>query len=54
VRPTAQALIEDKSHHYDKMTVKDPKSEQNAIYYFNIDKPFDWLNNRLKSKSKIT
>ncbi|HBB88328.1 MAG TPA: hypothetical protein DC047_11995 [Blastocatellia bacterium] len=50
VRPTAQALIEEKSHHYDKMTVTDPKSEQNAIYYFNIDKPFDWLNNSLKTK----
>jgi hypothetical protein len=50
VRPTAQALIEEKSHHYDKMTVTDPKSEQNAVYYFNIDKPFNWLGNNLKSK----
>lgn len=50
VRPTAQALIEDKSHHYDKMTVTDPKNDQNATYYFNIDKPFNWLNNSLKIK----
>jgi hypothetical protein len=50
VQPTAQALIEDKNHHYDKMTVTDPKSEQNSIYYFNIDKPFNWLNNSLKIK----
>lgn len=50
VRPTAQELIEEKSHHYDKMTVTDPKSEQSAIYYFNIDKPFAWLGNSLKKK----
>ena len=50
VRATTQALIEDKSHHYDKMTVKDPKTEQEVTYYFNIDKPFNWLGNSLKSK----
>ncbi|MEO7971048.1 MAG: DUF4919 domain-containing protein [bacterium] len=50
VRPTAQALIEDKSHHYDKMTVTDPETQQRATYYFNIDKPFNWLGNSLKSK----
>lgn len=50
VRATAQALIEEKSHHYDKMTVTDPESQQSAIYYFNIDKPFDWLGNSLKKK----
>jgi hypothetical protein len=50
VRPTAQALIEEQSHHYDKMTVTDPKDDQNAVYYFNIDKPFNWLGNSLKTK----
>ena len=50
VRPTVQALIEEKTHHYDKMTVTDPKTEQEVIYYFNIDKPFNWLSNSLKSK----
>lgn len=50
VRATAQALIEDKGHHYDKMTVKDPKTELEAVYYFNVDKPFNWLGNSLKSK----
>jgi hypothetical protein len=50
LRPTAQALIEDKGHHYDKMTVTDPKKDQNITYYFNIDKPFNWLGNSLKNK----
>jgi hypothetical protein len=50
VRPIAQALIEEKTHHYDKMTVTDPKTEQEVNYYFNIDKPFNWLGNSLKSK----
>jgi hypothetical protein len=50
VRPTAQALIEEKTHHYDKMTVTDPKTQQEVSYYFNIDKPFNWLGNSLKSK----
>ncbi len=49
LRPTAQELIEDKAHHYDKMTVTDPKNDQNVIYYFNIDKPFNWLGNSLKN-----
>jgi hypothetical protein len=50
VQPTAQALMEDNNHHYDKMTVKDPKNEQNVVYYFNIDKPFNWLGNSFKNK----
>jgi hypothetical protein len=49
VRPAGQELIEDKGHHYDKMTVTDPKSNQKIIYYFNIDRPFNWLGNSLKS-----
>jgi Domain of unknown function (DUF4919) len=49
VRATAQALIEEKNHHYDKMTVMDPKSNQEITYYFNIDKPFNWLGNSLKN-----
>ncbi|HXL80258.1 MAG TPA: DUF4919 domain-containing protein [Pyrinomonadaceae bacterium] len=49
LRPTAQELIEDKTHHYDKMTVTDPNSNQNVIYYFNIDIPFNWLGNSFKN-----
>jgi hypothetical protein len=48
LRPSGQALIEDKGHHYDKMTAIDPKTEQSSTFYFNIDKPFNWLGNSLK------
>ena len=48
LRPAGQALIEDKGHRYDKMTAIDPKTEQSSTYYFNIDKPFNWLGNSLK------
>jgi len=50
LRPTAQALIEDNNHRYDKMTVLDPESNQTRTYYFNVDKPFNWLGNSLKNK----
>ena len=48
LQPAGQALIEDKGHHYDKMTATDPKTNQSSVYYFNIDKPFNWLGNSLK------
>lgn len=48
LRPAGQALIEDQGHHYDKMTAIDPKTNQSNAYYFNIDKPFNWLGNSLK------
>ena len=48
LQPSAQELNEDKGHNYDKMTVLDPKSHQKVTYYFNIDKPFNWLQNSLK------
>jgi len=48
LQPAGQALIEDKGHHYDKMTAVDPKTNQTIVYYFNVDKPFNWLGNSLK------
>ncbi len=45
---TAQTLVGDNGHHYDKMTAVDPKTDQSSTYYFNIDKPFNWLGNSLK------
>jgi len=48
LRVTAQALINEKGHNYDKMTAVDPKTNETLIYYFNIDKPFNWLGNSLK------
>jgi len=32
----------------DMMTSVNPKTNQSVIYYFNIDKPFNWLGNSLK------
>jgi len=48
LRVTAQALVNEKGHNYDKMTAVDPKTNETLIYYFNIDKPFNWLGNSLK------
>jgi hypothetical protein len=48
LRPTGQALINEKGHSYDKMTAVDPKTNETVVYYFNIDKPFNWLGNSLK------
>lgn len=50
LRVVSQALVEDKGRHYDKMTAKDPKTDETSVYYFNIDKPFDWLSKSLKKK----
>ena len=48
LRVTAQALINEKGHSYDRMTVLDPKTNESVVYYFNIDKPFSWLDKSLK------
>jgi len=46
-RPTGQALINKDHHNYDKMTVTDPKTNETIAYFFNIDKPYNWLGNSL-------
>jgi uncharacterized protein HemY len=48
LRPTGQALVKEKGHNFDKMTALDPKTNQSVVYYFNIDKPFNWLDKSLK------
>jgi hypothetical protein len=48
LRPTDQALVKEKGHSFDRMTALDPKTNQSVIYYFNIDKPFNWLDKSLK------
>jgi len=48
LRPNGQALIKEDGHDYDKMTALDPKTNQTVVYYFNIDKPFNWLSKSLK------
>lgn len=42
LRPIGQALVEDKGHWYDAITVIDPQTNQESKIYFNIDKPFNW------------
>src|SRR5215213_2598472 len=42
LRPIKQALVQDKGHSYDAITVIDPQTNQESTIYFNIDKPFKW------------
>ena len=42
LRPIKQALVMDKGHNYDAITVVDPQTNQESTIYFNIDKPFNW------------
>ena len=42
LRPIRQALVRDKDHSYDAITVIDPQTNQESNIYFNIDKPFNW------------
>lgn len=42
LRPIKQALVQDKGHSYDALTVTDPQTNQESTIYFNVDKPFAW------------
>lgn len=42
LRPIKQAMLEDKGHRYDVITVIDPQTNQESLIYFNIDKPLNW------------
>ena len=42
LRPIKQALVQDKGHSYDAITVVDPQTNQESVLYFNVDKPFNW------------
>ena len=42
LRPIKQALLQDKGHSFDAITVIDPQTNQESTIYFNIDKPFNW------------
>lgn len=48
LRSAGQQKVEENGHNYDKMMAKDPKTDQSSTYYFNVDRPFNWLRNRLK------
>lgn len=49
LRPTGQALLKENGHNYDRMTAADPKTNETITYFFNIDKPFNWLGKSLKN-----
>ena len=40
MRPAEQSLVNDKGHAYDVMKVVDPRTNTEATFYFNVDKPF--------------
>jgi hypothetical protein len=40
LNPVGQALVNDKGHSYDVMTVTDPQSRAESRFFFNVDKPF--------------
>lgn len=48
LRPAGQSLINQNGHSYDRMTANDPKTNESVVYFFNIDKPFNWLSQSLK------
>jgi hypothetical protein len=49
LRPADQALVKEKGHTFDRLTAVDPKTNQTLVYFFNIDKPFNWLGKSLKN-----
>jgi hypothetical protein len=48
LRPAGQALITQDGHSFDRMTATNPKTSETVVYFFNIDKPFNWLGQSLK------
>ncbi|HEY8188648.1 MAG TPA: DUF4919 domain-containing protein [Pyrinomonadaceae bacterium] len=49
LQPSGHSKIEENGHSYDRMTAIDPKTKQSSIYFFNIDKPYNWLVKSLKN-----
>lgn len=48
LRATGQSLITQNGHSFDRMTALNPKTNETVNYFFNIDKPFNWLGQSLK------
>ena len=48
LRPIKQALMQDKGHFFDALTVVDPQTNQQSMVYFNVDKPFNWEGGKKK------
>ena len=49
LRPSGQSLINQNGHSFDRMTASNPKTNETFVYFFNIDKPFNWLGKTLKN-----
>jgi hypothetical protein len=49
VRPLRQALMQEQGHRYDRQDGEDEKKQPITIY-FNIDRPFQWLDDSFKKK----
>jgi hypothetical protein len=48
LRATGQELINQNGHSYDLMKAVNTKTNEPVSYYFNIDKPFNWLGKTVK------
>lgn len=48
LRAAEQSLITQNGHSFDRMTATNPKTNETMVYFFNIDKPFNWLGQSLK------
>ena len=48
LRAAEQSLITKNGHSFDRMTATNPKTNETMVYFFNIDKPFNWLGQSLK------
>ncbi len=48
LRPAEQSLMTRNGHSFDRMTANNPKTNETVVYFFNIDKPFNWLGQSLK------
>lgn len=43
----SQSLVAINDHNYDKVEVKEKKSGEKTVFYFNIDMPFNWLSSQM-------
>lgn len=50
LRPISQSLIDEKGHLVDALTIVDPKTNQQTVVYFNVDRPFKWSARKLDPK----
>lgn len=46
--PGSQSLLSANGHHYDRLDAVDPKTNQKVTLYFNIDRPYGFLENIFK------